>query len=385
MTARRSITLYGLFSAFDSLDFFAPIRVVYFYLVTNSYSQAASLISLIWIFSALLEVPTGIFSDYIGRKKTMVVGAFCIFAGFIFYAVGADYLTLAIGTFLHGAGRAFFSGNNNAYLYHLSKEGENDQKFSKYYGRINSLESLTAFVAALLSGFLVDWNLRNMMWICVVIQFLAFIVTIFLKEVHSEKSETSNIYAHLKESILEIKNNLNLRFLSLSNIFLGAGSAAYEFQSAVFSTVWPLWAVGIARAVQEVGAIPGYYLADKVINRLGMVRVVMLQSGVSWVGNVLAALLQSFISPFLILSHFIFYGPADTATESLIQKEFTERQRATIASLNSLGSNIYFAIVVNIAGLIAGIYNPFIGLLITQIFFLPVIYFRWKLFKKMND
>lgn len=384
MTARRNITLYGLFSAFDSLDFFASIRVIYFFIITNSYSQAASLISLIWIFSALLEVPTGIFSDFIGRKKTMVVGAFCIFAGFILYAVGTDYLTLALGTFLHGAGRAFFSGNNNAYLYHLSKEGENDEKFSKYYGRINSLESSAAFIAALLSGFLVDWNLRNMMWICVGIQFLAFIVTILLKEVHSEKSETSNIYAHLKDSFREIKNNLNLRFLSLGSIFLGAGSAAYEFQAAVFSAVWPLWAVGIARAIQEIGAIPGYYFADQVIKRFGVVKIVLLQSWVSWAGNVLASILQSFLSPFLILSHFVFYGPADTATESLIQKEFTDRQRATISSLNSLGSSIYFAIVINLAGFIAGLSNPFLGLLTTQVFFLPVIYYRWKLFRRLR-
>ncbi|PIX73778.1 hypothetical protein COZ39_01845 [Candidatus Roizmanbacteria bacterium CG_4_10_14_3_um_filter_33_21] len=56
-----NIKLYGLFNIVQSLDFLAPIRIVYFQHVTNSYSQAASLISIVWISSAIFEVPTGIF------------------------------------------------------------------------------------------------------------------------------------------------------------------------------------------------------------------------------------------------------------------------------------------------------------------------------------
>jgi len=36
-----------------------------------------NLFSIIMISSAVFELPTGIFSDFIGRKKTMMLGAVC--------------------------------------------------------------------------------------------------------------------------------------------------------------------------------------------------------------------------------------------------------------------------------------------------------------------
>ena len=66
-------------------------------------------------------------------------------------------------------------------------------------------------------------------------KFFSLFVAILLPEIKVIKSETSNIYAHLKDSFNEIKGNINLRYLSLASIFGGAGGAAYEFHAAVFA------------------------------------------------------------------------------------------------------------------------------------------------------
>ncbi len=384
MRLNRNLTFLGLFNFFESLDFFAPIRFLYFYQITQSFPQAAGLLSLVSIFSALLEVPTGIFSDLIGRKQTMILGALSITLSYILYAIGTEFWVLALGTIFHGAGRAFFSGNNNAYLYNLVEETGETSNYSRYYGRMSSIEVVSFFIASLLSGFLFAWSFRDLMWICVVTQFLSFLAATQLQNIKSINDQSTNVYTHLKEAFLEVKNNVRLRNLSLAKIFGGAGDAGYEVQSGVFNAVWPTWAVGIARAAQEVGSLPGYYFADKINKKIGELNSVMLLSVVSFVGNILAAAFQSIISPFLILSQLIFYGPADTASENLMQKEFTPRQRATIASLNSLGFSLYFALVTTAAGFVASYSNIFYGLLTTQVFFIPVIYYRWKLFKNRN-
>jgi hypothetical protein len=58
--------------------------------------------------------------------------------------------------------------------------------------------------------------------------------------------------------------------------------------------------------------------------------------------------------------------------------EFTESQRATIASVNSLGNSISFAVALYACGLIANAHGPFAALLATQAFLVPADYFELK-------
>lgn len=380
----NNIKLLGLFNFFDSLDFYVPLKIVYLYYLTQSYSTAASIISFVWIFSAIMEVPTGIFSDMVGRKKTMMLGASCVCVAYIYYALGYNYWLLLFGAFLEGTSRAFYSGNNDAYLHDsLALEG-NEKEYHHYYGKLNSFLTISAFSASLLSGLIASISFNLVMWLSVIPQAISLLLVFFMKDIPRKTAESTNLYLHLTDAFREIKRNTSLRNLSFATIFTGAGLAAYEFQIAVVNAVWPTWAIGIFRALQEVGGIPGYYFAGKIINRFGSGNVLMLQTIVSWTGNIVAALFQSFISPLLISTSLIFYGPADTATQSLLQKEFTDKQRATLGSLNSLGSSLYFATVTYIAGIIANYSSPFIALIATQIFFIPVIYYRWQVFKAIR-
>src|SRR5947209_5956667 len=135
----KNIRLFNLFSFFSSLDFYIPIKVVYFHQVTNSYSDASLIISLVWISQAILEIPTGIFSDLIGRKKTIVLGAFASVVAYLVYASGSNLWIFLLGSFFEGGSRAFFSGNNNAYLHNLLEDKQKETDYHHYYGKLNSV------------------------------------------------------------------------------------------------------------------------------------------------------------------------------------------------------------------------------------------------------
>lgn len=384
MKLDKNIKLFGLYGFFDGLDFYVPLKILYLYQLTGSYSVAASIISFAWIFAAVMEVPTGVFSDFVGRKRTMVLGAACITTAYAMYALGFNYWILILGAFLEGCSRAFYSGNNHAFLHDTLAENGNEAQFHKYYGRINSYLTIATFVAALTGGFIAGFSYAYIMWLSVITQLLAFITILFVKDVPIKTKESTNVYAHIREAFSLIKQNLNLRYLSLANIFGGAGQAAYEFQIAVVNSVWPTWALGLFRAFQELSVMPGYFFANKIIDRFGAANVVIWQSISSWAGNIISIILRSGLSPFFIAFSLLFYGPADTGREKLIQKEFTDSQRATSASINSLGSSLYMALVAYIAGVVATLQGPFMGFLTTQIFFLPVIYFQWKLIRRIK-
>ena len=83
----RNIKLLALFNFFTDFKFYSAVLVIYFAKVTGSYTLAMSLFSVVMLTSALFEVPTGIFSDMIGRKKTVMLGAVSATVSAVFYAV----------------------------------------------------------------------------------------------------------------------------------------------------------------------------------------------------------------------------------------------------------------------------------------------------------
>jgi len=385
MKSPRGIWLFNVYSFLSSLDFYLPIKIVYFHQLLGSYATASSIISFVWISQALMEVPTGIFSDLIGRKKTIIVGSFCSVLGYLLYASGSEVWVLMAGSFLIGSSKSFFSGNNNAYLHNLLSAEHAESRYHQYYGKLNSVIGIAMLPAALFSGVLLGWSIDKFMWINLVPQVTGLVIAFFLTDIKSEEKVNTNIFRHLNEAFKEITGNLKLRYLSLSQILGGGGLAAYEFQAAVYAMVWPTWAIGIARAVQEGGVIPSFYFAGKIIDKLGVARVLVVSWFTSVLGNVLAAVSQSVISPLFVMMSLPLYGAGDTANQKVLQAEFTEKQRATIASLNSLGNSITFSVVLYICGLIANSYGPFIALLATQISLIPSFYFELKFIQKLRN
>lgn len=384
MSLGKSIKLFTLFNFLSNIKFYLPIQLIYFYHITNSYSLSAGIASVTMISSAILELPTGVFSDRIGRKKTITLGSLSIIAALFLYALGTQYWVLILGAIFYGASIAFYSGNNDAYLHDMLANENLEQEYHNHYGKINSGVSAALSISALLSGFIANESFRLLIWASIVPQILALIVSFYMKDIKLAEVRSSSLINHFKEAILEFKTNVNLRLLSLSSILGdGAGMTAYQFQSAVITSVWPLWAVGIARAFQEWSGIPGYYFAGKIINKFGAINIALFGSFQSWISNILAVIFQPF-SPIFIASSAILWSPSDTAQSSLFQKEFTEKQRATMGSLNSLLSSTYFAIIAYLIGIFANSNGPFKALLLTQILFAPSLFLQFLLFKRLK-
>lgn len=385
MSFRNSIKLFSLHSFFYSFDLYNSLRIIFFYKVTNSYSAAATLISLIMIFSALMEVPTGIFSDLIGRKRTIILGSLCLTIAYLLYALRLNYFVLIVGALLEGSASAWFSGNNDAYLHNILSDENKQDRYDHYFGRVKSLVMTALMIGTLIGGVLINFSVELFMWLNIIPQFLGFCVAILMKDIKREEKVDTNIYQHLLDAFSEIKNNLTLRYMSLSEVLGGGGLAAGELQTAVFAVVWPTWAVGIARGVQIVGTIPGYFYAGKIIKKLGKVKVIALSTTVSILGNVFTSIVRTVISPIFVMLSLPLYGADSAANQSLLQREFSERQRATIASLNSLGNTLTAALVIYISGLIANKYGPFVALLSTQFFLIPALFYQYLYLKRVHS
>lgn len=384
MVIHENIKILTWFNFLTDLRFYGPIAIIYFAKVTGSYVLGASIFSIVAISSAFFEVPTGIFSDYIGRKNTVILGSIVSVLCVTLYAIGGTYWMLAFGALAEGLSRAFFSGNNEALLYEsLSDVGKHDE-YHAHYGKTHSMFQVADAAAAVIGGIIATWSFFFLMWLSVIPQVISLLLSFSIIE-PKKKGGTGNIYSHLRESIIYFIKNKKLRTLSLTSILgYATGEASYQFQAAFFNTLWPLWAVGLARTFSSAAAAVSFYTAGKAINRFKEIPVLIFGNLFGRFFNLIGLIFVSILSPILLSLSSLLFGTITAARSNLFQKEFTQNQRATMASLDSLASSIFFAIFSLGIGLLADKIGGAKALIIINIIqFIPIfLYLKLKSYSK---
>lgn len=379
----KNIRLLTWFNFFTDFSLFSPIAIIYFSKITGSFALGMSIFSVTMITSAIFEVPTGVFSDYIGRKKTMIFGAAFAALAVVFYALGYSYIWLVVGALFEGLSRSFYSGNNEAFLYDTLRESNSEKEYHDFLGKTSSSFQLGLAISAAIGSVIAQFSFPLTVWLTFFPKLLCVFIALYFVEPKTFKRSVSNIFSHLKESLRHFISNKKLRLLSISSIYSYAlRESGFQFRSAFVNTVWPIWAIGIASMLSYIGATVSFYFSGKVIRRFGEFKTLIAGSIYGKISNILALVFPTVASPAIMTTSSLFFGTGTVAQSSLLQKEFTHEQRATMGSLNSLASSLLFGIVAIILGFVADKIGPAKALLLTTLAGIPVLFIYLKLFKE---
>lgn len=379
---QRNIRLLTWFNFFTDFKLYAPIAIIYFSKVTGSFALGMSVFGVTQLSAALFEIPTGIFSDYISKKKTVILGAIFAASSIVFYALGVNIWILILGGFFEGISRAFYSGNNDALLYATLDEKRGADEFHVHYGKLHGMFQIGLAASAFFGGLLATYSLSFVFWLSVIPQLICIFIALRLAEPKVLVKQTSNIYSHLGESIKIFMINPKLRLLSIGDILdYGFGEASFQFRSAFVSSLWPIWAVGIPQMISNVLGAVGFSYSGKIIRRFGLTKVLLTGYILNRIIGIVSFGLVSIFSPILMTVTSLFFGVNDPAKNTLMQREFTDKQRATMASVNSLGGSLFFTIVAYFIGFVADKLMPSRSLLIIQFFMLINVWIYWRLSK----
>lgn len=378
----RNVKLLALFNFFTDFKFHSAILVLYFAKITGSYVLAMSLFSVTMVFSSLCEIPTGVFSDFIGRKKTVVLGALSATIAAIFYAIGIGYWFLFIGALCEGLSRSWYSGNNDALLHDSLRDVGKKHNYDHYLGRISAMFQLALAIGAVLGSIMAYTSFSLVMWLSVIPQIICFFLALLLREPIKSGIQSSNIFNHVSSSFRLLWKNKTLRLLSLMDILsFGIGESTFQFRAAFIATLWPVWAIGFAKMLSYIGGTVSYWFSGKIIRKFGGLKLLLWSKIYSKFINLFSLLYQSIFSPLLLSTTSIFFGVTNVAINSLMQKESTDAQRATVSSLNSLFGSIFFGIFATALGFAADKFNPAQALVIAEFCSLPIVLMAWKLTK----
>jgi MFS family permease len=129
--------------------------------------------------------------------------------------------------------------------------------------------------------------------------------------------------------------------------------------------------------LSNIGGAISYYISGKVIDRYKPLRVLNFEIVFNRIINLISLLFPTVASPALMSATSLTYGVGSVSMNSLMQKEFTTRQRATMSSLSSLGGSMIFGVCSVLLGYIADIFGARWALIITNlVLILPLLLYR---------
>ncbi|HEV2412843.1 MAG TPA: MFS transporter [Candidatus Saccharimonadales bacterium] len=380
----RNTNLLRFYNFFYEFRPYGAIAVIYFAHVTHSYALGLAVFSISAVSNSILQLPTGFLSDRIGRKKTVILGSIASVIALSLYASAHSFPILLLGALFNGLAGASISGNNDALLYDTLKSADREDEFATVHGKVSAMFELGLGISALVATVLALVSLRFVMVASIVPQAICVLIALGFMEprLHTEEI-ASDLYNHLKGALKSFKRNAKLRKLSIAYIVdFAVQEAIYNFKPAFNSLLWPNWALGIARALDNTFGFLGFHFAGKLIDRYTALKTLFVQQVLGLADGLIFAGFPNVISPIMLSGNAFAYGVGVTANQTLMQKEFTDKQRATMGSLNSLGGNLLYAVVTFCVGLVADGIGPARTMLVLIVVSIPAVFLYRGLYRK---
>lgn len=388
MEIRRNIFLFKLYYLFASMWPLSVLAVVFFQQITGSYAFALGVFSIVSIVQSIAEVPTGIISDKIGRRKTMIVSAVLeVLMSLIFALAGTfgyKYL-LIVGAVVWAFAEAFASGTDDALMYETMEELRKSDKYDIIYARSKTFGQIGlgagAFIAAIVTYF---YSLTALVWVCAIIDIIPIFICMRFVEPKRHNGEDVTSFKHFIAAIKAFVQNKKLRILAtIQMLSHGISFAGHRFEGAYFNMLIPTWAVNVARLVKQTCGAISFSIAPY-FRKFGFYKILVASTIGMTIIKGTAVILNNFATPFIQSCVNILYGTSSTAESALLQQELSSKQRATMGSIVSLFGGILSAGIYWCVGVVAdlsSVYFAIIMLICSNLFISAGYYWMLKKYK----
>lgn len=351
------------------IKFYGAFAIIYFTSISGSMVLGMSIFSISMIANAILELPTGVLSDRIGRKKTLLLGTISSLAYSILFVIGNNYWFLVLAAIFEGLERAFFSGNNEALLYDTLKEAGLEKEYKTYLGKTSSMYQLASIIGVIVGGLLISFtSVRFLMLLTLIPKVINLYICFKIKDPKIQTDEiSSNPFSQIKDMFKKVKNNSQLKKIIIADtIACCVGESSYQFRPMFYQSVWPNWALGIPSLLSNVGKFISNWFAGGIIKKFGDKKVLVVGNLYSLFSNVFGFAINSVVSPLILVSNSLF--PTNISKNSLMNEYYSDELRASMASLTSLIVTLATSIVMILIGALADSIGVIYALIIISSF-----------------
>jgi len=249
-----------LFTFFRSFTVFASVSVAFYNSNGLSYFEIMLLQSVYAVAIAVLEVPSGMLSDMIGRKKTLVVGSVAFAVAYSCGAFGAGLLMFGLMQIFAAVGQSCYSGTFLALMY---EDVEHDRSITKspnaIFSNLQVINLISVLLAALTSVIVVKHiSMRATYFITVFMYLLTFVVSLGLKEkqhtcVKKESYSLKGYFSIFREGIQTIaKCGFRILLIDMIVFVCFSNVVLYLQQPLLLDRAFPVAYFGIVSVIVTI-------------------------------------------------------------------------------------------------------------------------------------
>lgn len=155
----RNLRLYPIYQSARNALFWLPVFFLYFSSVLPL-EQVFLLEAVYYLAVVVLEVPSGYFSDRMGRKPTLIIAMACWGSSGLVFAATASFGWFALAQVLLAAGMAFNSGTDTSLLYDSLAAADRTGEIGDREARAEAWGYAAAATSALAGGLAGGFDLR---------------------------------------------------------------------------------------------------------------------------------------------------------------------------------------------------------------------------------
>lgn len=303
----------------------------------------------------ILELPTGIAADVLGRKKVFCLSLIISVISFTIILFGHGIIVICIGMIFYGLNKALSSGSFDALFIDWYIDTFGKEKLPKITTRLSVLEALGLSLGAITGGLfpiitknhlpnlgLYDLNLIVKI---ILIVALAILSMIFITETSPlKKTERISLKQHINNCSTIVAKNKTLLFIFISVFSTGIFFSALEtYWQPHFKSLLPdnsmIWLLGIMAFLYLAAAMAGSILSEKIIDKFKpdnkkMYLLLRFILALSLIILSLQVKVPSFIALYAIT--YLIFGMANIPEGVIINGEIPNEIRASVLSIYSL-------------------------------------------------
>lgn len=350
MSLHRNIALIPWFQFFNGLLFWQAVWFLYFQ-ANLSGAEAIILYSVYDIATTVLEVPSGYFSDRIGRRFTLLLSAVSYLLGCLALAMGDSFAVFALGQCLLGAGAAFKSGTDSALLFETLEAADRADEVEEQELRVWRFTLAGFAMSAVIGGAMSLWSATLPFYATAV----SFAVTLTLVLRMSEPTRKPADADNLRDQITALKaafmNPVLAWLFVLTVLMYGFSHLPFVFGQPFILTALDGWGLaaeaplvsGAVTTVMMLVAALASLVAVHIKRALGLHLLLLFAFGlqVALIGAL--SLSTSTLVIGVLLLRMVPNSLAYPFILARIQPLLESGTRATYLSLKSLGGKVFFA------------------------------------------
>ncbi len=154
----RMFYRFSAYGFLKNLRFFEPFLILLFREAGQSFTQIGLLYAIRDIATNVLEIPTGVFADIFGRRRSMVMAFTAYIAAFIVFYAFSNFYLYALAMVLFGACEAFRSGTHKALILEYLKQNNLTHLKIDYYGHTRSASQMGSAINSLIAAGIVFYT-----------------------------------------------------------------------------------------------------------------------------------------------------------------------------------------------------------------------------------